>query len=127
MLAHNALHHRIEVGHVVREIVDVPLARIGEGPVRSALTSPVEGHDGETAPSQLGDDLEILLDELRAALHEHDGAARTARRRPPARHAQMEAACALDPREDGLRWRRRGRERNEFHGANRRESGQASQ
>ncbi len=73
-----------------------PLRPLGKRAARQALAAPVEGDDGKAAPAQLGDGLEILLDELGPALEDADRAAVAPRRRPPARGAQRHAVLGLD-------------------------------
>ena len=83
-----------QVGHVGREIVDMTLAAVGQGPVGEALAAPVHGIDRKAAVQQLAHDLgRVLLDELAAAGQDDDRAARGSRDVPD-RIAQARAGAA---------------------------------
>ena len=76
-----------EIALILREVVDMALARIGEFALRTALAAPVQRDDLESARQQVVDGLEIFFDEFGASLKQRDRRARRAGRRK-ARHAQ---------------------------------------
>jgi hypothetical protein len=65
---HDLLHEMGEILVELRERPYVALARIGQRPGRTALSAPVHGGDRETAPTQIGNHLEVFLDVLAASL-----------------------------------------------------------
>src|SRR5690606_543733 len=97
---HDVLHEAHEVAVVFPEAAHVSLAWIGKLPLRTALTAPIHGGDGEAAAAQVGDDLEIFFDELGPAAKQADRAASRHARRIPARKAQLRAVIAAE-RPDG--------------------------
>ena len=93
---HDILHEADEVAVVLPEAAHVALARIRQHALRAALAAPVHGRDGKAAAAQIGDDLEVLFDELGAAAEQADGAAARHARRIPARVAQLGSVVALE-------------------------------
>ena len=86
-----------------------------ERTVGQALAAPVERRHREAARAQLAHRLEILLDELGAAL-EHADRAFAAGRRMPARKAQVDAVARLERARDDVLGHRIGRNGDEIHG-----------
>ena len=79
----------LEVHPVVLEALDVAELLVADQPLAAALPAPVEGRDRKAARLEVGDGLEILLDELGPAL---DEAHRPAlRRRIPSRRSRSGA------------------------------------
>ena len=114
---HDILH---EVGEVLIELGEgahVALVGIGQHAARAALAAPVHGGDAEAAPAQVGHHLEVLLDELAAALEQADGAALGTARRLPAREAQLELAGAVEISSGGAARHRILGKRDQIHGA----------
>ena len=107
---HHLLHDRLEVVHVVGEIAHMALARVAEEPRRAALPAQIEGRHGEAAPAQVVDGLEIFLDELGAAVQDHDGAAHRRAVRRPARIAQIDAVFRRHSIDDSAFRNRIGRD-----------------
>ena len=83
------------------EIAHVAFARIAQRAVRHSLPAPVERGDGEAARAQVAHGLEIFLDELGAALEQADRAL-AARRRRPARKAQIHPVGRLEGSRDDV-------------------------
>ncbi len=79
---------------VFGEVADMAFARIGQRALGQALPAPVERRDRKAARAQLAHRLEIFLDELGAALEQADRPL-AARRRMPARKAQLHAVRGL--------------------------------
>ena len=78
-----------------------PLRRIAEQPRRAALPARIEGRDREAAAAQVVDGLEILFDELGAAVQDDDGAAHRRAVGRPARIAELDAVVGRDRVDDG--------------------------
>ena len=78
--AHNLLQEQLEVGHIGREVVDVPLVAIGQGAVGQALAAPVHGEHAIATAQQFPDKLGgVLFDEFAPAGQHHHAAARGSR------------------------------------------------
>ena len=60
----------LEVDPVVLEALDIAELLVADQPLAAALPAPVEGRDRKAARLEVGDGLEILLDELGPPLHE---------------------------------------------------------
>ena len=73
----NLPQYRIQILVIVGEIRDMRLAGIGQKPLRSALSAPVEGDDRKPAVAQLVDHLEIFLDIFALAVQQQTEPPRT--------------------------------------------------
>ena len=67
----------LQIALILREVVDMALARVGEFALRAGLAAPIERHHVEAATAQLLDRLEIFFDEFIVALKQRHRAART--------------------------------------------------
>ena len=112
---HDAGHERAQVAVVFGIVADVPLAAVGQTPLRSALAAPVEHRDNEPAPAQVRHHLEILLDEFAATGEQADGAADRRTRRVPAGKAQGQAVGRAQLADDGAARNRVDGKGNEAH------------
>src|SRR4029077_13950715 len=73
----------------------VPFATIAQQPIGAALAPPVHRRHTKAAPTQVGDDLEVFLDVLAAALEQADRAPPGSPGWSPAREAQIYSANTL--------------------------------
>src|SRR5215470_19467010 len=89
---HDLLHEGGEVLVIFGKRAHVALARIGQRPPGATLPAPIHRGDGKAAPTKIGYDLEIFLDELAAPLkHAHSPTLWRARGLPT-RETQFHAA-----------------------------------
>ena len=98
-----------EIRPVILEAVDMAQPAIADQPLRAALAAPVESGDGKAAPAEIGDGLEIFLDEFGAPLHEADRAAMRAFRFRPQRKAQSYLVAGGEEPHSRTLWNRIGR------------------
>ena len=112
---HHLLHEGFDVDLEVGEIAHIALARIAQPARRMALPAPVDHRHRKAAVAQVAHGLEIFFDLLAAAGEDADGAL-AARRRSPARKAQLGAIRRLDGAADDVLRNRIGGNRDERHG-----------
>src|SRR5437870_5790803 len=92
---HDLFHEGFEVGLVLGKVVDMTPALVAQLVLGQALSAPIESGDGEAPPARVLDDLEILLDELGAAVEQAQRAL-AARRWCKPREAQLHPVRGLE-------------------------------
>ena len=114
---HDILHEAGEVALVLPEAADVALARVGQHALRAALAAPVHRRHRKSAPAQVGDDLEVFLDELGAAAEQADRAPPRRARRIPAREPELGPVVAAERSDRNAARNRILGKRHQLHGS----------